>query len=235
MNHNCEGTPWGMDVESAWAICRDLFCEMVATRIEPDIALLHDELLFCLLGGFGVSFELASSASVCLKTLQPFEASWSSTNLEQRLLCELRLPQFAPRCADGSLRRYRFPAQRSKTIVKAREWLLAQADLLETLIAFERDAKRRAYLCDCPGVGPKTASWILRNLGLSSHLAIIDIHVARALKAAHKIDDHRLPRDYELVERAFLDWCEELNAPANAFDLFLWEWERGSLFKTSNA
>ncbi|MDO8473501.1 MAG: hypothetical protein Q7T05_06765 [Dehalococcoidia bacterium] len=38
-----------------------------------------------------------------------------------------------------------------------------------------------------------------------------------------------MPRDYEAVEDAFLKWCLELTAPPPAFDLFLWEWQRGTL------
>jgi hypothetical protein len=38
-----------------------------------------------------------------------------------------------------------------------------------------------------------------------------------------------MPRDYEAVEQAFLMWCHELDAAPAAFDLFVWEWQRGTL------
>ena len=79
-------------------------------------------------------------------------------------------------------------------------------------------------------MGFKSASWLLRNIGLGSELAIIDVHVLRALLNAKRIpDDAQVPKDYELAEEAFLAWCDELNAPSEAFDLFVWHWQRGSL------
>jgi thermostable 8-oxoguanine DNA glycosylase len=70
---------------------------------------------------------------------------------------------------------------------------------------------------------------MLRNLGLAQELAILDVHLLRALTAAGRVAGARLPRDYDLVEAAFLDWCRELDAPPAGFDLFVWEWQRGSL------
>ena len=90
---------------------------------------------------------------------------------------------------------------------------------------------QRGFLCQCPGIGPKTASWILRNLGLSNDLAVLDIHVIRALRDAGRIGSVNLPRDYEIAEYAFLNWCDELGADPAAFDLFIWEWQRGLLLK----
>lgn len=113
----------------------------------------------------------------------------------------------------------------------ARTWLSGHADVVGELAAITSEQERRRFLSCCPGVGPKTASWLLRNLGLAEDLAILDVHLLRALRAAGRVGALRLPRDYELAERAFLDWCRELDAPAAAFDLFVWEWQRGSLTK----
>ena len=38
---------------------------------------------------------------------------------------------------------------------------------------------------------------------------------------------------YEEIETAFLDWCRELSAPPAAFDLFIWELQRGDLSRMS--
>ena len=64
---------------------------------------------------------------------------------------------------------------------------------------------------------------------MGDDLAILDVHVIRALKAAGRISHAQLPGDYEMVEEELLRWCRELNASPPAFDLFLWEWQRGSL------
>jgi len=96
------------------------------------------------------------------------------------------------------------------------------------LAAINDEGGRRKRLCECPGVGLKTASWLLRNIGLAAQLAVIDVHVLRALVDAGRVSGARLPRDYVVVERQFLDWCDELGASPAAFDLLLWEWQRAT-------
>jgi thermostable 8-oxoguanine DNA glycosylase len=63
-------------------------------------------------------------------------------------------------------------------------------------------------------------------VGLAERLAVIDIHVLRALVDAGRVGDVRLPRDYLAVEARFLEWCADIQAPPAAFDLLLWEWQR---------
>lgn len=191
--------------------------------------LLRDEALFCLLGGHGVSYELALSATRRLLSLDVFSPMWTPRRLEAQLYDELSSPQFEPRRRDGELRRYRYPERKANIVVSARAWLLHEAPVLDRLQAVDDERVRRQFLCSCPGFGQKTASWLLRNLGLGRGLAIIDVHVLRALVEERRLVDVKLPRDYERVEEAFLAWCEELDASPAAFDLFLWEWQRGSL------
>jgi len=112
----------------------------------------------------------------------------------------------------------------------ARRWLREHDAIVSDLAGIKCEYERRRVLSACPGIGSKTASWLLRNLGLANSLAIIDVHVFRALQKTKRLTNTAsLPKDYERAEGAFLEWCNELEAPAAAFDLFLWEWERGSL------
>jgi thermostable 8-oxoguanine DNA glycosylase len=154
---------------------------------------------------------------------------WGESHISKKISFELSQPQFEPRSASGVLRRYRFPHMKTRLIVNARRWLVAQGSLNEALADIKSEPERRRLLCECPGLGNKTASWLLRNVGLASRLAILDIHVVRALQAAGRVTTERLPRDYEVVEAAFIQWCDELGAPPAAFDLFVWDWQRGSL------
>ena len=64
--------------------------------------------------------------------------------------------------------------------MKARKWVQSQGRLEEHLLQLGSAKGRRRLLSECPGVGFKTASWVLRNLGLGDELAIIDIHVLPA-------------------------------------------------------
>lgn len=218
------------DLTSAWAICEDLYVRLALPQHEaPTRVQFERELLFCLLGGFGVTFELAASATEKVASLEPFGASWTESDLATRICYELSLQQFEPRSANGGFRRYRFPNRKARLIVSARRWLNGQGAVNQTLALVDCEHERRRLLCECPGIGHKTASWLLRNLGLASRLAILDVHVVRALRAAGRISNETLPRDYVAVEAAFVEWCDQLGAPPAAFDLFVWEWQRGSL------
>lgn len=216
-------------IESAWRVCSDLFGSAVGSELTASAERLRDELMFCLLGGFGVSYELNRSVYHRIRIVAPFDGSWTDGALQERLIEELSKQQFEPAKSDGQPRRYRYPLRKADLLVRARRWLLAHDDLFIRLEALESERERRCVLCQCPGIGPKTSSWILRNSGLATSLAILDVHVMRVLEAVGRLSDARLPRDYERAEDAFLMWCEELDAFPPAFDLFLWEWARGSL------
>ena len=220
-------------MEGAWGVVGDLYCQAVSRGEVVGIRDIEDELLFCLLGGFGITFEHGQSAYVTVRQLDPFSGDWVSDQLFEAILSTLLQPQFQPRRNDGSLRRYRFPRQKASLIVKARQWVHRQVPLDERLFQLGSPEDRRRFLSECPGIGFKSASWLLRNIGLGSELAIIDVHVLRALVDAERIPSHvRVPRDYEFIEEAFLSWCDELDAPPAAFDLFVWHWQRGALLST---
>jgi thermostable 8-oxoguanine DNA glycosylase len=187
---------------------------------------LRKELIFCLLGGHGVTYELALSAMEAVSALEPFDERWTPGRLRRALHRELTKPQFGPRRPDGSMRRYRFPTRKARLITDAVFWVRSQGGIRAGLATCETEAHRRSWLCGCPGVGMKTSSWILRNCGWARRLAIIDVHLLRALDEAQLVYDPRLPRDYELVEQVYLDWADRLGACPAALDLFLWEVQR---------
>jgi N-glycosylase/DNA lyase len=76
-------------------------------------------------------------------------------------------------------------------------------------------------------MGLKSASWLLRNCGLAAELAILDVHVLRAMQESGRASVNVVD-DYEELERAFLVWCHELGAEPAGFDLLLWEWSRSN-------
>ena len=217
-------------LEKDWQSAERKYCEAVTLSKVVRHEDIEDELLFCLLGGYGITEEHGRSAWQVVRRLEPFADVWRDDDLFTRIVATLELPQFEPRRADGSLRRYRFPKRKAAIIVRARRWVRSRKPLDECLLFWDDPKDRRQILLDCPGLGLKSASWLLRNLGMGDELAVLDIHLVRALQDAKRIDNKiRLPRDYYAVEKAFLDWCHELNAPSAAFDLFIWEWQRGTL------
>lgn len=215
-----------------WSVLWDEFgvfyVDQVAAFADTNSVGIEGELLFCLLGGHGVPYELARSATTVLEPLNVFSGRRDIRSLEAAVQAELEKRQFEPRRVDGSLRRYRYPRRKAQLISRAAEWVANHDSLSERLSALADERDRRDLLCDCPGVGLKTASWILRNIGLGATLAVLDVHVLRALEAAGRVSAVRLPRDYEAIERCFLAWCDELEAPPAAFDLMLWEWQRAA-------
>src|SRR6266705_1921707 len=84
-----------LDLTTAWTACSDLYCGLaVAGPVAPTREQFERELLFCLLGGFGVSFELAHSASSKLSTLNPFSSKWAEAEILDRVRWELCQAQF---------------------------------------------------------------------------------------------------------------------------------------------
>lgn len=215
-----------LDWVTVWRRYGSLYIDRISEMVVASSVDLEHELLFCILGGHGVSFELARSAATKLRELEVFASAWDSDALQARVRAELQLAQFWPQRIDGSLRRYRFPVRKSQLIATAASWVNRNRPLDDRLRFIPSEEGRRQFMCDCPGIGLKSASWLLRNTGLATSLAVIDIHVLRALRAAGRIADVRLPRDYVEIEKQFLNWCAELAAPPAAMDLLLWEWQR---------
>ena len=89
--------------------------------------------------------------------------------------------------------------------MQARAWVLSAGPLTERLAAQPCERARRTWLTSCPGLGPKSASWVLRNTGWAQDLAILDVHVLRAMSDAGLIGESGLKSSYEAVERTFLD------------------------------
>ena len=73
------------------------------------------------------------------------------------------------------------------------------------------------------GIGPKTASWIVRNHMGSDDVAIIDVHV---LRACHRMklfpNEISLPRDYRALEESFLNFANAIKVRASLLDAVMW-------------
>lgn len=188
------------------------------------------ELLFCLLGGHGVTYELALSATTVLWERGVFRwCDRRGDSLRRYTADLLSRPLFDPPKQDGSRRRFRYPNRKAAIVSQANDWVLTEGSTALRQLAVMEEPQMRIFLTQCPGIGPKTASWLLRNTGLAQNLAVLDTHVLDAMEEVGLLQNPRLPRDYVDVERTFLRWCQEIGAAPAAFDLFLWEWHRGDL------
>ena len=179
--------------------------------VSPRGAPLVDDVAFCLLGGYGIRMEVNRAAWQRLNEANVFTADPvpEATEIEELLSKPLEVM--------GRRTRYRFPRQRAVRLSHALRYL--QANELEHLSGVElRDA-----LMTLPGIGPKTASWIVRNWSGSDAVAILDVHVVRAGQLMGLFPQRvRLPRDYGVLEARFLAFANAIGVPASLLDALIW-------------
>lgn len=189
----------------------------------PDFVTTEDTLLevvgFCLLGGFGIRYEVNLAAYERLHAAGVFDPNVA---IDEEVVRQLLL---SPLDVEGRMIRYRFPNQR------ARRLILMRARLEGLRPGGCSAIELRAELQGVEGVGPKTASWIVRNLLGSDEVAILDVHVIRACRAM-KLFPERLvvPRDYAVLEKLFLELARGIGVPASLLDGVMWTEVRGSAF-----
>lgn len=172
---------------------------------------LASEVGFCLLGGFGITAELGAAAHDRLRAAGVFEADWKPDR--EAVAAMLK----SPLTVNRRLVHYRFPDQRATRVSQAMTALKNRPPPTQCPFTFRND------LMTLPGVGPKTASWIVRNLTGSDSLAILDVHVVRAGQAMGLFRaDVRLPHDYAEMEGLFVEFAEKLGVGAAALDALIW-------------
>ncbi|RXT51207.1 hypothetical protein B6S44_21625 [Bosea sp. Tri-44] len=174
---------------------------------------LAEEVVFCILSGFGIRAEVAEAALSHLQRAGLFQQPFSVEEIERLLREPLQL-------GSGKRAKYRFPQKRAQYIHGALERL---SDVQEVA----GDLELRDRLLAIRGVGPKTASFIVRNLLGSDKVAILDVHVLRACKIARIFPPRfDLAKDYGRLERRFLDFADAAGVPASILDATIWEMAR---------
>jgi thermostable 8-oxoguanine DNA glycosylase len=170
---------------------------------------LTEELAACMLGGYGMPFEVGLAAFNRLRDAGALDGGSSSTAELEALLRE-------PLTVGSRTCHYRFPRQRALRLSMALTLLQGQAP--PTTARGLRD-----WLMQVPGVGPKTAGWVVRNYLDSDEVAIIDIHVQRAGVAAGVFDPDWSPqRHYPELEGYLLAWAKEGDVSAGDLDAVIW-------------
>jgi N-glycosylase/DNA lyase len=171
---------------------------------------LEEEVVACLLGGHGIPAEVGIAAFERLRSrglisTPNLNADTLSTNLRE------------PLTVAGRQVIYRFWAQKARYLAAALRTLNAES------VPRESPRELRLYLMRLPGVGPKTASWIVRNWLNSNEVAILDIHIVRAgqlmnlYSLTERVDTH-----YFAMEQRFLDLASAIGIPASDLDALIW-------------
>lgn len=173
---------------------------------------LLEEIAVCLLGGYGIPAEMGMVAFERLRSENVLDGNASEEEIRELLS--------APFVSDGRQRKYRFVSQKAKYICRS----LAGA---KTLSLMTGDKSSRDALLALPGIGPKTASWVIRNHYDSDDVAIIDVHLHRAGLMMNLFDKASDPaKDYFELEMAFLDFAKAISVRASVLDAIMWDFMR---------
>jgi thermostable 8-oxoguanine DNA glycosylase len=168
-----------------------------------------EEVVACLLGGFGLKSEIGLAAFYRLRNRGYIRCEIDFLSINQSLKEPFEL--------DGKKVHYRFPNQKAKFITE----FLNRKDLES--IPLDCDITLRNWLTTIKGIGPKTASWITRNFLDSENVAIIDIHIFRAcLVMGLYTENDNVQRDYIKLEQIFLYFCKKLEVQPSKLDALMW-------------
>jgi endonuclease III len=92
---------------------------------------------------------------------------------------------------------------------------------LKVLQSFDEpkeDVALRYHLAELPGIGLKTASWIVRNHLASNEVAVIDVHIVRACRLLGLFPENTdQQRHYKFLETLAVEM------PASLLDAIMWQ------------
>ncbi|MEJ0058417.1 MAG: hypothetical protein WDM79_01985 [Terricaulis sp.] len=210
------GVKWGRAEEfgtpAFWKVQSDAHRKLNLYQSHRLGADLIEEVAACVLGGYGIPAELGLAAFARLRDDGLLSGDATAAELERALL--------SPFYVRGTQRSYRFARQKAKH--------LEQALRLVQRNAFAVSGRElRDQLLSLPGVGLKTASWIVRNHLNSDDVAILDVHVVRACAGMGLFPASASPqRNYYELEKLFLMFCSRLAEPASLVDALIWDYMR---------
>ena len=172
---------------------------------------LVEEVVVCLLGGHGAPAEVGLAAFARVRE----ELAKQNAEVLSYERCESLLLE--PLMINGRRVHYRFARQRAKYLAASlRDLKAIDEDKLD-------DVDFRDALCRLPGIGPKTASWIVRNRRGSDEVAILDVHIVRACQIMSVFPERSDPsRNYRELEARFLEFCLSARARASVMDSTMW-------------
>lgn len=173
-------------------------------------ASLREEVGACLLGGHGIPASIGLLAFNHLKRKGAFELQTPSESDLKRWLTE-------PLEVQGKQVRYRFASQKAKYLAAALRKLSSEPAPNASSRAL------RDWLTSIPGVGYKTASWVVRNWMDADDVAILDIHILRAGVLAGFLDSQlEVERHYLELEKQFICFSTGLGVRTSELDAVIW-------------
>jgi thermostable 8-oxoguanine DNA glycosylase len=173
-------------------------------------ATLKEEVGACLLGGHGIRANVGIEA---FESLRRYGAFSSQAPSEEQLLEWLSLPLMI----EGREVHYRFARQKAHYLSVALKKLEMGVPTLTT------GRELRNWLLSIPGIGPKTASWVVRNWLDADDVAILDIHLIRAGRICGFFDESlNVDRHYFQLEEQFIRFANGLGVRPSELDALIW-------------
>jgi N-glycosylase/DNA lyase len=131
----------------------------------------------------------------------------------------------------------RFADNKARYIVEARELFTKDGKLSikEKICSFPDSLRLREWLAkNVKGLGMKESSHFLRNIGLGSDLAILDVHILKNLKEYSVIEEvpkTLTEKNYLEIENRMKEFSKLVGIPMDELDLLFWSEETGIIFK----
>lgn len=208
------------------ALCPDIECR--ETALPPAILVEADarrELVGCVLSS-QIRHTAAVAWTSAFEQAGLLEDSWwiPEAGEEFRYVVMRLLAGEHP--ASRKIGRYRFFQVRAKQLSTTRDTLATNP--LQALLSATEDIRtvRRALVRDVAGLGPKQASMLLRNLGISSELAVLDRYVLRYMAMAGLIADAEVLTgrisQYEALERVLVEYSHSHGFAPGHMDWAIW-------------
>ena len=207
-----------------WGVCYQLYTpafwklqyllnsfsvEKNAHRISANIT---EEIVLCILGGYGIPSEMGIIAFERFKNENLIRKDISLERVSSALSRPFQISK-------NKYVKYRFANQKAKYIHN----FLNRNDLEN--IPEHDDLSLRKWLMTLKGIGPKTASWITRNWLRSERVAILDIHILRAGMItgffSRKIN---IVTEYYDLETQYLNFCHFLEVRPSDMDAIIWSY-----------
>jgi thermostable 8-oxoguanine DNA glycosylase len=173
---------------------------------------LSEEIAACLLGGYGMPADLALAAYWRVRECGILATTPAACDIEKILE--------RPFLIEGNERKYRFIRQKAR-------YLSACLEMLQRFDVPQDDYQFRENLAELPGIGLKTASWIVRNMRPQCDIAIIDVHILRAGRTIGLFPGTWTPqKNYLELERRFVSFAHALDVAPTMLDALMWDYMR---------
>ena len=188
---------------------------------------LFYELIACILGS-RVSYELSQAAAMKIRGLcLHFNPIKKYTQLSYQKNIEKILKSKLVE-KNGKLRLYPFPNLRADHISRTAWSIYSKGGSIKQILNYSRDAEKARLLIvkSAIGVGPKQASLFLRNIGLTTRLAILDSHVLKFMVmkglVKKRIKTIQTVKQYEKNETILRKYAQWLGRPLGCLDQAIW-------------